>query len=162
MPGAPHTALSLPHFLGLDGTPREVIEQLLNDAERLAQVARGEWSAGVSPAGRLNDLEGRTVATIFLESSTRTRASFSIAARKLNADVLDLSGDSTSRSKGETLLDTCRNLQAMGVDCFIIRTNASGDPHQVARHLKKPVINGGDGRHEHPTQGLLDLMTLRE
>jgi aspartate carbamoyltransferase catalytic subunit len=156
MPAARPTAtLSLRHFIGLDGLPREVIEHLLDQAELLAPVARGE-------APRCNDLDGRTVATIFLENSTRTRASFSIAARKLGADVLDLSGDSTSRSKGETLLDTCRNLQAMGVDCFIIRTSASGDPHQVAKHLEKVVINAGDGRHEHPTQGLLDLMTLRE
>jgi len=170
-----HTILPMPtrtaglrHFLGLDGLAREVIEHLLHEAESLAPIARGEDGAGVSPARGSADgtsalpLAGRTVATIFLENSTRTRASFSIATRKLGADVLDLSGDSTSRSKGETLLDTCRNLQAMGVDCFIIRTNASGDPHQVAKHLKKPVINGGDGRHEHPTQGLLDLMTLRE
>lgn len=177
----PTRAAGLRHFLGLDGLAREVIEHLLDEAERLAPLVRervgsaqrtdsspGSAADGPHSGPYLADgtsalpLTGRTVATIFLENSTRTRASFSIAARKLGADVLDLSGDSTSRSKGETLLDTCRNLQAMGVDCFIIRTNASGDPHQVAKHLKKPVINAGDGRHEHPTQGLLDLMTLRE
>lgn len=143
------------HLLGLDGVSRDEIVALLDDAVRLSTVASGRQPP-------LDVLRHRTVANIFFENSTRTRCSFALAARRLGADVLDIMGETTSQSKGETLLDTCRNLEAMGVDAFVIRTSASGAPHQVAARLSRPVINAGDGRHEHPTQGLLDVMTLRE
>jgi aspartate carbamoyltransferase catalytic subunit len=143
------------HLLGLDGLSRDDILPLLDRAAALAPVARGERA-------RLDSLRHRTVANLFLEDSTRTRCSFTLAARRLGADTLDIGAAGSSASKGETLIDTCLNLQAMGVDAFVIRTSASGAPHQAAAELDAPVINAGDGRHEHPTQGLLDLLTLRE
>jgi aspartate carbamoyltransferase catalytic subunit len=107
-------------------------------------------------------LRGKTVVNLFLEASTRTRTSFEIAGKWLSADVVNVSGSSSSVAKGETLLDTARTLEAMSPDCVVIRHAASGAPHMLARALGCPVINAGDGMHEHPTQALLDLLTIRD
>jgi aspartate carbamoyltransferase catalytic subunit len=128
---------------------------ILDQAERLRDAALGQ-------SKRLDALAGRTVANLFFEDSTRTRSSFTLAARRLGADTLDLTTSGSSVNKGETMADTALNLQAMGVAAFVVRTAASGGPHLIARHVNVPVFNAGDGRHEHPTQGLLDIMTLRQ
>jgi aspartate carbamoyltransferase catalytic subunit len=151
----PLAARTLRHFVALEGLAREEITSLLDRAESFREVASGE-------ARPLDLLRGRFIANLFLEDSTRTRSSVTLAAKRLGADVLDLMSAGTSRSKGETLLDTCRNLEAMGVDAFVLRTSESGEPQRLAARIATPVVNAGDGRHEHPTQGLLDLMTLRE
>ncbi len=143
------------HRLALAGMPRERIEAILDLAESLASVASGE-----SPP--LDVATGRIVANLFFEDSTRTRSSFTIAARRLGADTVDVSGHGSSISKGETFLDTARNLEAMGVAALVIRSPSSGTAVQVARAVACPVVNAGDGRHEHPTQGLLDALTLRQ
>jgi aspartate carbamoyltransferase catalytic subunit len=107
-------------------------------------------------------LRGRTVVNLFLEDSTRTRISFEIAAKRLSADTINLSGKGSSVSKGETLADTARNLQAMAPDAIVIRHPAAGSARLLADIIDCPVINAGDGRHEHPTQALLDLLTIRQ
>ena len=105
-------------------------------------------------------LRGRVVATMFFEDSTRTRSSFTVAAQRAGASVVDLSGGSSSVNKGETLIDTARNIEAMGVDAIIVRARQSGAAQIVAQAVACPIINAGDGRHEHPTQGLLDTLTI--
>ena len=107
-------------------------------------------------------LRGKTVINLFFEASTRTRTSFEIAAKRLSADAINISASSSSIVKGETLMDTAKNLEAMKPDCIVIRHSASGAPHLLARLMDVPVINAGDGAHEHPTQALLDLFTVRE
>ncbi len=107
-------------------------------------------------------LAGRVVANIFLEDSTRTRCSFETAVHRLGGQVFTLSASGSSASKGEGLIDTALNVEAMGVSALVIRTAISGGPAMVARRVRIPVINAGDGRHEHPTQGLLDILTLQE
>lgn len=107
-------------------------------------------------------LRGKTVINLFFEASTRTRTSFEIAAKRLSADAINISASSSSVVKGETLIDTAKNLEAMNPDCIVIRHSASGAPHLLARLLDVPVINAGDGAHEHPTQALLDLFTVKE
>jgi aspartate carbamoyltransferase catalytic subunit len=107
-------------------------------------------------------LRGRVVVNLFFENSTRTRASFSLAAQRLSADIIDITKESSSTTKGESLVDTSRNLEAMGVDIVIIRHSYPGAPRMLAEKLDACVVNAGDGAHEHPTQGLLDLYTMRE
>ncbi len=109
-----------------------------------------------------DNLQGSVVANLFFESSTRTRTSFSLAAKRLSADTIDFSANTSSLSKGETFIDTALTIQAMGVDVMVVRHSSSGAPHLLARHLDCSVLNAGDGTHEHPTQGLLDLFTIRE
>lgn len=106
-------------------------------------------------------LAGKTCVNLFFENSTRTRNSFSLAARRLGADVVDFAAATSSLSKGETVVDTARNLEAMGVEAVVVRHSTPGTPHLLANHLHCSVINAGDGAHEHPTQGLLDIMTIR-
>jgi len=143
------------HLLQLEGLSASDLMSILDDAESLREVAAGR-------APRLNMLAGRNVANLFFEDSTRTRCSFTLAARRLGADVIDLTSAGSSVSKGETIVDTALNLQAMGVDAFVVRCAAAGGAHLIAKSVKVPVINAGDGRHEHPTQGLLDVLTLRQ
>ncbi len=143
------------HLLGLEGLSASDLTGLLDLAERHRDVALGR-------AARLDVLAGRTIANLFFEDSTRTRSSFTLAARRLGADTLDLTAAGSSVNKGETVVDTALNLLAMGVHGFVVRVSASGAPHMIARAVNVPVINAGDGRHEHPTQGLLDLLTLRQ
>jgi aspartate carbamoyltransferase catalytic subunit len=107
-------------------------------------------------------LRGRVVVNAFFEDSTRTRMSFSLAAQRLSADLIDFAGKGSSVSKGETLIDTARNIEAMGVDIIVVRHAAAGATHVLSRVLSCRIINAGDGAHEHPTQGLLDLYTMRE
>src|SRR5256885_6295087 len=114
------------------------------------------------PLKKLATLRGKTVALAFFETSTRTRISFGTAASRLGADTMNLQAEASSLKKGETLLDTVFNLNAMKPDCLVMRHAASGAPHYVARHLDIPVVNAGDGTHEHPSQGLLDALTIRD
>ena len=111
---------------------------------------------------KLSVLQGRTLANLFFENSTRTRNSFSLAARRLGADTVEFSSSGSSVAKGETVIDTAKNIEAMGVDAVVIRHRTPGTPHLLAKNLDCAVINAGDGPHEHPTQGLLDILTIRE
>jgi aspartate carbamoyltransferase catalytic subunit len=147
------TATSTRHLLGLRDMPHERLLELLGSAAAMRPVVDG-----VVPSR--NDLDGCIVANLFLENSTRTRCSFSVAAQRLGAGTIDLLGGTSSASKGESLVDTAANIAAMGVDAIVLRCNASGGAALVAEQLDIPVLNAGDGRHEHPTQGLLDALTL--
>ncbi|MHC4825921.1 MAG: aspartate carbamoyltransferase catalytic subunit [Planctomycetota bacterium] len=150
----PDTAVERGDLLGLDGLPADQVLSLLDQAEQFLPVAfRSEPP--------LDLLAGGLVANLFFEDSTRTRCSFTVAAKRLGADTVDLTGSGSSLSKGETLLDTALNVEAMGVDAIVVRSPASGSPAMVARAVQVPVINAGDGQHEHPTQALLDIFTLR-
>jgi aspartate carbamoyltransferase catalytic subunit len=144
---ATHAPASL---LGLQGMPADELRALLTATHDVASRPPG------------HSLAGRIVANLFFEDSTRTRTSFSVAAKRLGAEVVDLMGGVSSVSKGETLIDTARNVEAMGVACLVVRARQSGAAALIARHVRCPVINAGDGRHEHPTQGLLDTYTLAE
>jgi aspartate carbamoyltransferase catalytic subunit len=145
------------HLLELEGLSVADLNGLLDRADALLPVARGD-------APRLNTLASRTIANFFMEDSTRTRCSFTLAARRLGADTIEVTSAGSSMKKGETFVDTALNLQAMGVHAFVVRCSASGGPHMIAKAVQPavPVINAGDGKHEHPTQGLLDLLTLRQ
>jgi aspartate carbamoyltransferase catalytic subunit len=143
------------HLLGLEGLSAADITGLLDRAETLMLVAR-------SAAPRLTSLAQRTIACLFFENSTRTRSSFSLAVRRLGGDTIDITSAASSITKGESLVDTALNLQAMGVHGLVVRCSASGGTHLIANAVDVPVINAGDGRHEHPTQGLLDLLTMRQ
>ena len=142
-------------LLGIEELSAEEINFILDTAVSFREILE-------RPIKKVPTLRGKTVVNLFFEPSTRTRMSFELAAKRLNADVLNFSASSSSILKGETLLDTARNILAMKVDCFVIRHSASGTPHIVAKNLSIPVINAGDGAHEHPTQALLDLYTIRE
>ncbi len=144
----PHT-----HLLGLEGLSA-------SDIRRVLRAAEGFEGVSTRSVKKVPALRGRVVANLFFEDSTRTRASFSLAASRLSADVIELTGKGSSTSKGETLIDTARNIEAMGVDVIVVRHEASGAAHQLARAVKCSVVNAGDGQHEHPTQGLLDIYTL--
>ena len=143
-----------PDFLALEGLSAMQLTGLLDHAERLLSSAVGD-----APAERV--LAGKLIANLFFEDSTRTRVSFEIAARRLGAEVVNLGASGSSASKGESLVDTARNIEAMGVDVLVVRCAISGGAALVADNVKCAVVNAGDGRHEHPTQGLLDLLTLR-
>jgi aspartate carbamoyltransferase catalytic subunit len=133
------------------------------DELRLRHTRTRHYAASATePASNTGELRGRLVATMFLEDSTRTRTSFTLAARRLGADTIDFSSGSSSVNKGETLVDTALTLEAMGISTLIVRARQAGAPHAVAAALKCPVINAGDGKHEHPTQGVLDLYTIAE
>ena len=150
----------LTHLLTLEGLPAEVIVRILDTAVPFASL--GERDVKKVPL-----LRGRSVFNLFFENSTRTRTTFEIAAKRLSADVINLNIGFSSTSKGETLLDTVDNLVAMNADMFVVRHSQSGAPHLIAAHLNAHkrthvhVVNAGDGRHAHPTQGLLDLYTIR-
>ena len=146
----------LKHLLTTEGLPAELIRHILDTADQFVSVSEREVK-------KVPILRGKSIFNIFFESSTRTRTTFEIAAKRLSADVINLNVGASSTSKGETLLDTVFNLQAMDADMFIVRHSQSGAPHLIARHVKPgiAVINAGDGRHAHPTQGLLDMYTIR-
>jgi aspartate carbamoyltransferase catalytic subunit len=146
----------LKHLLTTEGLPAELIRHILDTADQFVSVSEREVK-------KVPILRGKSIFNIFFESSTRTRTTFEIAAKRLSADVINLNVGASSTSKGETLLDTVYNLQAMDADMFIVRHSQSGAPHLIARHVKPgiAVINAGDGRHAHPTQGLLDMYTIR-
>jgi aspartate carbamoyltransferase catalytic subunit len=142
-------------LLGLEELSAEEIILILDTAESFKEVSTRNIK-------KVPALRGKSVVTMFVEASTRTRTSFSLAAKRLNADIVDFSASTSSLSKGETLKDTARNIEAMGVDIVIIRHWAPGAPHLLAKTLKASIVNAGDGAHEHPTQGLLDIFTMRE
>ena len=135
-------------------TPAE-IELILNTADSLKEIMRRDIK-------KVPTLRGKSIISFFYEPSTRTRTSFEMAAKMLSADTISISASTSSMVKGETLIDTAKNLQAMRPDLIIIRHSCSGAPHLIARHVKANVINAGDGINEHPTQALLDLYTIRE
>ncbi len=150
----------LQHLISLEGLPREIISAILDTAEPFAEVAEREVK-------KVPLLRGKSVFNLFFENSTRTRTTFEIAAKRLSADVINLNINTSSASKGESLLDTVDNLAAMQADMFVVRHASSGAPFLIAQHLAATgqnhirVINAGDGRHAHPTQGLLDMYTIR-
>lgn len=148
----------------LDGRARPAPRHLhdvddLDDAELERVLARADDLVGVRAPGR--SLEGLAVACVFFEASTRTRASFELAAKRVGAKVVQLGGSGTSAEKGETLVDTANNLVAMGVDVLVVRTSTSGATYDLARRTTAAVVNAGDGLHAHPSQALLDALTLR-
>lgn len=142
-------------LLGIAGAKREDIELILSTAESFKEVSEREIK-------KVPTLRGKTIINLFYEPSTRTRTSFEIAAKRMSADAVNISAGTSSVVKGETLKDTARNLEAMKPDCIVIRHSSSGAPHMLARHVGCSVINAGDGAHEHPTQALLDMLTIRE
>jgi aspartate carbamoyltransferase catalytic subunit len=142
-------------LLGIRELSAAEITHILDTAESFRDVSRREIK-------KVPTLRGRTVINLFFEASTRTRTSFEIAAKRLSADAINISASSSSVTKGETLLDTARNLEAMAPDCIVIRHNCAGAPQQLARICRAGIINAGDGAHEHPTQALLDALTIRE
>lgn len=142
-------------LLGLEELSRQEIEFILETACTFKEVSNR--SVKKVPA-----LRGKTVVNLFFEPSTRTKTSFELAAKRLSADVLNFEVATSSVSKGETMVDTARNIEAMKVDCFIVRHSISGAPYLISRRVKAAVINAGDGCHEHPTQSLLDLFTVQE
>ena len=145
----------LKDLLGLEYLSRTQIEEILAQAKPMKQL----FTRTVKKAPTLR---GRTVALVFFEPSTRTRVSFELAAKRLSADTLNIAVSTSSIQKGESLLDTAKTLEAMKVDYIVLRHSASGAPHLIAREVKSRVINAGDGTHEHPTQGLLDVFTILE
>jgi len=146
----------LKHLLTTEGLPKKLIEQILETADQFVSVGDREVK-------KVPLLRGKSVFNLFFENSTRTRTTFEIAAKRLSADVINLNIGASSASKGESLLDTIDNLAAMNADMFIVRHSQSGASHLIAQHVKAgiAVINAGDGRHAHPTQGLLDMYTIR-
>jgi aspartate carbamoyltransferase catalytic subunit len=142
------------HLLDLDDFNAEEIETLMETADAMKEVQGRE-------VPRVPALRGKTIITLFYESSTRTRASFELAGKALGADVINIAASGSSVEKGESLVDTVRTLQAVGADVLVMRHPSSGAPYLVARHVQASVINGGDGWHAHPTQALLDLYTMR-
>jgi aspartate carbamoyltransferase catalytic subunit len=143
------------NLLGLEGVSDQEINDILDTAESLKEI-------NSRPIKKVPILRGKTVVHFFYEPSTRTKTSFELAAKRLSADTVSLSASSSSLTKGETLIDTALNLQAMAPDLIVMRHSMSGAPHLLARHISCSIINAGDGAHEHPTQGLLDLLTIRQ
>jgi aspartate carbamoyltransferase catalytic subunit len=142
------------HLLGMEALSGAEITQLLDLGERFLEIAE-------RPIKKVPTLRGKTVINLFLEASTRTRTSFEIAAKRLSADAVNISGSSSSTVKGETLLDTARNLDAMAPDVVVVRHAQAGAAEMLAARLRARVVNAGDGAHEHPTQALLDCSTIR-
>jgi len=143
------------HLIGLEGLSREEILQVLDLATSMKEVLS-------RPVKKVPSLRGKNVVNLFFETSTRTRSSFEIAAKVLSADSLNWTSAQSSTTKGETLLDTAKNLEAMRPDVLVVRHSASGAPNFLARNVSCAVVSAGDGAHEHPSQGLLDCFTLRE
>ena len=147
--------LSSRHLLGLEGVPAEDITRILDTAENLKTILS-------RPIPKVPTLRGITVVNLFYENSTRTRISFELAEKRLSADTVNFSSSGSSVKKGETLKDTVRNIEAMKIDMIVVRHASAGVPHYLTQCTDAVIINAGDGRHEHPTQALLDMMTLRE
>jgi len=147
----------LRHFLTIDGLSRELLTRILDTAESFAALPG-------RPVKKVPALRGRVITNLFFENSTRTRTTFELAAKRLSADVLNFNVSTSATSKGETLLDTLRNIEAMHSEMFVVRHNQSGAAHFIARHAAPgvSVINAGDGRHAHPTQAMLDMFTIRK
>lgn len=142
------------HLLGLQGLERWELELVLDHAAEFKSLQHSK--------SKLAHLQGRVVANLFFEASTRTRTSFSLAAKRLSADTVDFTASGSSLSKGESFIDTALTIESMGVDLMVVRHSSSGAPEMLSRHLKCGILNAGDGTHEHPTQGLLDIFTIRD
>jgi len=142
-------------LLSIEELSREEIELLLQTAESFKEVSAREVK-------KVPALRGKTIANLFFEPSTRTRTSFEVAAKRLSADIINFSSSGSSTSKGESLSDTAKNIEAMNVDTIVMRHSSSGAAEYLARQVKAGVVNAGDGIHEHPTQGLLDIFTMKE
>jgi aspartate carbamoyltransferase catalytic subunit len=143
------------HLLGIEPLSPTDIQTILDTAQGLREILD-------RPIKKVPALRGKTVVNLFYEASTRTRASFEVAEKVLSADSLSIATSTSSVQKGETLLDTAKNLEAMNPDMIVIRHSSSGAPHFLARHCRSAIVNAGDGAHEHPTQALLDALTLRQ
>ncbi len=143
------------HLLDLESLSAEELNVILDSAAMFKE-------ATANCSQKIPVLAGRTCANLFFENSTRTRTSFSLAARRLGADIIDFSASNSSLSKGETFIDTAKNIEAMGIDAVIVRHRTPGTAQLLAQNLHCSVLNAGDGAHEHPTQGLLDILTIRE
>jgi aspartate carbamoyltransferase catalytic subunit len=148
-------SLSHKDLLGIAQLSVEDINLILDTAEALRQVAD-------RPIKKVPTLRGKTVINLFFEPSTRTRSSFELAEKRLSADILNFAASTSSVSKGETLLDTARNLESMAPDIIVVRHESAGAPHMLSRECRSSIVNAGDGMHEHPTQALLDALTIRE
>lgn len=142
-------------ILSIKELKKDEIELILDTAESFKEVAERDIK-------KVPTLRGKTVINLFFEASTRTRSSFEIAGKRMSADVINISASTSSTAKGETLIDTARNLQAMNPDIVVLRHPSSGAPALIAKHVKASIINAGDGCHEHPSQALLDLLTIRQ
>ena len=142
------------HLLDTQNLTREDINSILDMAESFKEISTRQIK-------KVPALRGRTIINLFFEPSTRTRTSFEIAGKRLSADVINISGSTSSTVKGENLIDTVRNLEAMKPDILVVRHSCSGAPHLLRKYVNCPIINAGDGSHEHPTQALLDLLTIR-
>jgi aspartate carbamoyltransferase catalytic subunit len=142
-------------LLGIRNLSADEIIGILDTAETFSEINSREIK-------KVPTLRGKTVINLFFENSTRTRTSFELAAKRLSADAVNISVSTSSVTKGETLIDTALNLDAMSPDCIVVRHGSAGVPHQLAKHSKAAIINAGDGANEHPTQALLDAMTIRE
>ena len=143
------------HLLDIESLTPEELCTILDTADYFKRITD-------SCRIKIDALRGRTVCNLFFENSTRTRTSFSLAAKRLGADTVEFTSSGSSLSKGETFIDTALNLQAMNVDCVVVRHRTPGAPHLLAEHLACPIVSAGDGPHEHPTQGLLDILTIRQ
>src|SRR4030095_11890167 len=143
------------HLLGIAGLDASEITLILDTAEAMKEI-------GGRAIKKVPTLRGRTVVNLFFEPSTRTRTSFEISEKRLSADTLSIATATSSVTKGESLLDTVRNIEAMSPDMIVMRHSSSGAPHLLARRCRSTIINAGDGMHEHPTQALLDAFTIRE
>jgi aspartate carbamoyltransferase catalytic subunit len=146
-------ALGHRHLLGLRDYSRAEIELILETANSFKEISQ-------RPIPKVPALRGKTIANLFFEPSTRTRTSFELAGKRLSADVVNFASGGSSLAKGETLLDTALTIQAMNIDLVVVRHSAAGTPHFLASHLTAAIINGGDGANEHPTQALLDMLTM--
>jgi aspartate carbamoyltransferase catalytic subunit len=142
------------HLLGLEELSQAELATILDTAEGFIEVSQRRRK-------KVPALKGKVVVNLFFEPSTRTRTSFSLAAKRLSADTVDFASSGSSVSKGESFIDTAKNIEAMGIDVMVVRHSTPGAPHLLAQHLHCSVINAGDGAHEHPTQGLLDVFTIR-
>lgn len=148
-------ALSNRHLLGLHGVPKEDIQLILETARTFREVLE-------RPIKKVPTLQGKTIVNLFYENSTRTRISFELAQKRLSADTINFSTSTSSAKKGETFKDTVRNIEAMKVDMIVVRHQSAGVPQYLTKISKANIINAGDGIHEHPTQGLLDMYSIRE
>jgi len=143
------------HILGIDHLSTTDIQHILSTARSFKEISS-------RPIKKVPTLRGNTIINLFFEPSTRTRLSFEVAAKRMSADTFNISASTSSATKGETLIDTARNITAMNPDTIIIRHAHSGAPHMLTRYVDAAIINAGDGTHEHPSQGLLDMMTVQE
>lgn len=148
-------SLSIPHLLGLHGVPKPDLELILDSTDTFLEILD-------RPIKKVPTLQGKTVVNLFFENSTRTRISFELAERRLSADVVNFAASTSSVKKGETLLDTARNIEAMKVDIVVMRHSAAGSVKFLSERCTSSFLNAGDGAHEHPTQALLDMITIRQ